>query len=181
MTLDVNALTTLANVREYLQTPAADTTKDNLLTRLINVASAAIESFCGRKFKSRSFTETHYYDDYESAQNILTKQFPITALTSITDDGVALTADELAECENRTTYIRLDEERSGTIVITYTAGYTTIPYDLEQACVLLVHYYYKMDVANFSTVFAEGGAIFRPSRFPPHVATILRSYKKYGF
>lgn len=179
MAVDANALTSLVNVRAYLQFPATDTSKDTLLENLINRASAAIESDCGREFKTRTQTETHYLD--EATRRLMVKQFPITAITSITDDGTALTADELADCENRETYIKLDTEREGKVDVVYTAGYATIPADLEQACILLVMYYYKMDVANFSTVFAESGAVFRPSRLPPHMAFLTDKYRKISF
>lgn len=170
------ALTTLGIVKEYLQIAETDTAKDSLLTRLISVASAVIEEYCGRKFSLGTHTEIHYLD--EASETLLVKQFPITEITSISDDGTILTVDELAACENREVYIKLDQKRGGKIDVTYKAGYGIIPDDLEQACVMLVFYYYKVDIANFSTVFAESGAVFRPSRMPPHVAFLVNSYKK---
>lgn len=168
------ALTSLASVKEYLQ--ITDTSKDNLLINTINRASSVIESYCDRKFKLRTHTETHYLD--EASETLLVKQFPITEITSIKDDGIALTVDELAACENREVYIKLDQERSGKIEVTYKAGYDPIPADLEQACIMLVYYYYKVDIANFSTVFAESGAVFRPSRMPPHVSFLVDRYRR---
>lgn len=168
------ALTSLVNLKEYLQ--INDTSKDDLLINTINRASNVIEDYCRRKFKLRTHNETHYLDD--ASENLMVKQFPVTEITSISDDGVALTADELAACENREVYIKLDQKRGGKIDITYKAGYDPIPEDLEQACIMLVYYYYKVDIANFSTVFAESGAVFRPSRMPPHVALLVGKYEK---
>lgn len=176
-TLSAYALTTLNNVKEYLDLSTA-VAKDNLLIRLINTASAAIERGCNRKFLSREYTdEVHFLDNY--TRRLMVDNFPITAIDSITDDDVALTADELADCQNRTSFIYLDTERAGEIKVTYTAGYATIPDDLEQACIMLVDYYYKKDIANFGTMFMESGTAFRPWRLPPHVEFLLAGYRKH--
>lgn len=172
--IDQYALTNLENTKEYLQ--ISEISKDNLLIGLINRSTGAIEKWCDRKFKSRTHTETHYLDT--ESQRLFVSQYPITEITSISDDGTALTVEELAKCENRTTFIKLDKIRSGKIVVVYKAGFSTIPYDLENACLELIFYYYKTDIANFSTVFAESGQVFKPSRMPPHVTVLLEGYRR---
>ena len=176
-TLSAYALTTLNNVKEYLDLSTA-VAKDNLLIRLINTASAAIENYCSRKFLSREYTdEAHFLGNY--TRRLLVDNFPITAIGSIADDDIALTEDELASCQNRISYIYLDTERAGKITVTYTAGYDAIPDDLEQACIMLVDYYYKRDIANFGTMFMESGTAFRPWRLPPHIEFLLAGYRKH--
>lgn len=52
MSLSSNALATLEAVKAYLK---INTETDNeLLIKLINSASTAIESYCGRKFKEQT-------------------------------------------------------------------------------------------------------------------------------
>jgi hypothetical protein len=63
------------------------------------------------------------------------------------------------------------------ITVSYTAGYSEIPSDLELACKHLVMSYFKSDVANFSTTFQEG-FVFRPEALPAQVKALLAPYKK---
>lgn len=184
-----NALTTLAAVREYLQIPLSDTSKDDLFKRLINAASDLIESYCQRSFKKATRTETHY----DTEHHVFVNNYPVLSVTGITDNGTVLTAAELAECQNRVSFVKLDQKRLGPIVIVYEAGFVlpkdenlsatppvvrTLPYDLEQACIILVQYYYKTDISNYSTVFAESGAIIKPVQMPGHVVKIIEKYAK---
>lgn len=183
MPLADNALTTLETLKAYLQ--ETGTNRDAIFERLINAASDVIEQYCGRKFKSATYTEKHYGE----RKNVFVKNYPVSEIVSITDDDTALTADELADCINHSTYVELDEEREGPIEITYKAGYVLpkdhtaetprdLPYDIEQACILLVQYYEKTDLANFSTTFAESGAVFKPTAMPSHVKLLLNQHAK---
>lgn len=53
-TVDTYALTSLAQVKAYMGVTA--TTNDAVFARLINAVSAAIETYCDRKFKARAYT-----------------------------------------------------------------------------------------------------------------------------
>lgn len=161
-------LTTLPKVKEYLIIDPTDTSKDSVLTRLINAASAVIENYCHRKFTSAQFTETFW----DGLSKVFVENYPITAIASITEDGTAVTG-----YKNRTTYIDLGYKPTGDVVVTYTGGYATIPDDIDQACIMTVHFFFKMDVANFGKTFAENGMSFKPDNLPGTVKLLLNPYR----
>lgn len=192
MALSANTLTTLAAVKEYLQLPESESGKDALYERLIKAASDLLESECRRKFGKAVHTETHYFDD-GAGRYVFVRNYPVLSVSGVTDAGGPLGVSEFAACRNRETYVELDRRRSGPIVIVYEAGFVlpkdedsganppvvrTLPYDLEQACIALVQYYYKTDISNFSTVFADSGAIIKPASMPGHVVRIIEKYAK---
>lgn len=161
-------LTTLSKVKEYLQIDATDTSRDSVLTRLINASSTVIEKYCGRKFESAQFTETYW----DGLQKVFVENYPITAIASVTDNGDAVT-----DYKNRTTYIDMGHKPVGDVVVSYTGGYTTVPDDIEQACIMTVHFFFKMDVANFGRTFTENGMSFKPDNLPGTVKLLLNPYR----
>lgn len=74
------------------------------------------------------------------------------------------------------------------IVVSYTAGYSTIPADLEQICIDLVTVYYKGRTADptlraeslgdHSIAYADGGGGTRD--IPGHIVKRLAPYKRFG-
>lgn len=141
VTAAANALATVADVKYVLGKDQADTSKDDRIQTLINLLSGRIEDWCGRKFTSQEYTAEKY--DGDNGDELFLRQFPITEVESVSIDGQALSAEELADELNFLVY---EEEgylwRSGGfparrqgVSITYTAGYTTIPKGLSMACV----------------------------------------------
>lgn len=108
-----------------------------LIGKLITAISDRIEKITGRTFSETSYTE--YYDG-TGTNEIVLNQFPIISLTSInyvnTDDTSSTSID------TNSVHINYDKGillyRGGifsagkrNLLITYTAGYADIPYDLE--------------------------------------------------
>jgi hypothetical protein len=189
-TLANNALCTLNEAKIYLMgtDSLSDTSKDDLFTRLINAASAAIEKYCDNIFIQREITEVF---DGEGQTKVILRYYPLVSVNTVKEDGVVID-DYKAYSAG---YIRFKHGLSSAdfqnIEITYVVGRGThikdaqgnitavnIDEDLKQACLLLVQYYYKTDIANFSTAFGEGGTVFRPSAMPPHVKVLLAPYVK---
>jgi hypothetical protein len=63
------------------------------------------------------------------------------------------------------------------ISVSYRAGLSEIPADLELACKHYVMSYFKADVASFSTTFSDG-FVFRPEAIPAQVKALVSPYKK---
>jgi Phage gp6-like head-tail connector protein len=139
------ALCTIDDLKEYLgETASKD---DDLLTRLVNSASAAIETYCHRPFASATYTE--YYDG--TGKDILTlRHFPIISVTSVMEGGsnsltsgedpyaaaapdVIIYKEEGQLCRNLLYWISYRRYYK----VVYVAGYTTIPADIAQACIEL--------------------------------------------
>lgn len=158
MALAANALTTLDTLRAELGLDE-DVSKDALLERWINEASAALERHCGRKFQKASVTEKL---KGTGTRELLLSRTPIVSITSVTLDEDVLDADdyEIEDAEvgilSRSNGWPADEERCigiawtpipGTgernIAVAYVGGYVlpndagtcTLPPDLERACI----------------------------------------------
>lgn len=117
-------------------------TEDSYIDRLIAAASLDAINYCGRQFLKDTIVETFYIS--ECVDILATSRYPIVTITSITVDGVALTADEYLY-EKETGFIRkLDEDGdledwdAEKTVVTYEGGYTTVPADLEAAVISLI-------------------------------------------
>jgi uncharacterized phiE125 gp8 family phage protein len=154
-------LTTLANAKSWLSIPVGTTTDDALIQRLITAISVAIAGYCSQGLVSQAYTETR---NGTGGSQLMLRQGPITAVASVTIDGISIparTAPGQAGFYFDTDFLYVDGysfTRPGTspalylrssgagaqnVVIAYTAGYTPIPGDLEQACIELLAVRFK--------------------------------------
>jgi hypothetical protein len=142
-------LTTLADVKAWLQTgqtpfPATD---DALLTGLITAASQYIQTWLNRQIALADYLETR---DGTGGQRLQFACFPVNAVQSLTIDGQAVPpapSSKAAGYSFSPTQLSVRGYRfnhgAQNIVIAYTAGYSTTPPDVAQACVELVALRYR--------------------------------------
>lgn len=78
--LDPYALTSLDSLKRYMRIPLASTAKDDLLTQIINQASAWIERVTGRKFVARDYRERR---DLNRQSLIRLKNYPIIGMPHV--------------------------------------------------------------------------------------------------
>ncbi len=91
MTLGINSLTTVLNVKGFLGLSTASTGDDTLLENLINVATDMVEGqYCNRPFinvaTSSSTTlqsKTEYFDG--GGKDFFVKYYPIDSVSSVHD------------------------------------------------------------------------------------------------
>jgi len=181
-------LTTLSDVKAWLQAGAAPfpATDDALLTRLITTASGYIETWLHRPVLSADWLEIR---DGTGGQRLTFANIPVTAVLSLTIDGLTIppappdggfgpgyifTATELA--------LRgfVFTRRPQNVIVTYTAGYATVPPDLAQACVELVCQRYK-ERSRIGEVAKSRGTsetvTFSQKDIGDDVKTILMQYR----
>ena len=142
-------LTTLADVKAWLQIgqgafPSSD---DALLARLIAAASRFIQNWLGRPVGLADYAETR---DGSGGRRLQFGVFPVTAVLSLTIDGVAIPPASTTTAAGyvfsptqlavRGYLFRIGSQNVG---LTYTAGYAAIPADLAQACIDLVALRYR--------------------------------------
>ncbi|MFA7279811.1 MAG: phage head-tail connector protein [Sterolibacterium sp.] len=133
-------LVTLVNLKADLGITVS--TEDDYLTRQIAAASQEIATYCGRVFKSETVVETLHVSEYHEI--LMLARYPVTAITSVTIDGVTQTSGTYQVDANSGFLSRKDDDgyliswEPGIVVVSYVGGYSTIPSDLEQACVSLV-------------------------------------------
>lgn len=157
------ALTNLSDVKESLGIASSNATKDNLIIRKINQATRAIESYCSRRFISTVYTNEIY--SATQIDELVLRQRPIISFTSLDIRDSGLNFDNWETIDSHLYFIhnaagvvdlmfnargRWDRYR-----VTYTAGYTTIPEDLAEACVLLACYYVQNADASDVGVFQK--------------------------
>ncbi|QDV49538.1 phage head-tail connector protein [Gimesia fumaroli] len=152
------ALTTLPKVKVHLG--ISNSAQDDLLNQLITEVESVIQHFTSRKsFDSASRTE---YLDGNGKDELFLAHRPLTSVTGVwvdpdgyfgkgtdafpsdsawTEGGEFVPQSEEANEQNASMLISLNRiwpEGRGNIKVTYTAGYETIPADLELAANTLV-------------------------------------------
>lgn len=189
MALNANALTTLALAKTFLKIPALDVTQDAMVELCINASSQYIEGATDRKLKSQSYTELRH-----GRQNniLLLRQYPITAISELMIDSagefvdlsLVIDSDDYAisDDQNSILYRGLFPNGYNNVRIKYTAGFATVPSDLEMACLWLVHFYYRIregqDIGRSSKAKMDESTTILQSA-PQDVLDTIQRYKRF--
>jgi len=143
------ALCQVSDVKESLGIASSDSTKNNLITRKVNQATRAIESYCGRRFLSTVYTQ----EEYAATQvdELVLRQRPVISFTSLEIRDAGLNVNNWETIDTQLYFI---DTNAGVLNLlfnasgrwnryraTYTAGYATIPEDLAEACASLATFY----------------------------------------
>jgi hypothetical protein len=203
--LAANALTTLATMQAELRTTAV--ADENPIERLINVASDAIEKYCGRGFYKLETTERVFCN---GDRRVILQRTPITSTAAemvVTNDGSAITSHEVEDATLG--FLWLDSgwpaadlvaegvscepipgSAQRVLTVKYTGGYVTpsgtgtrnLPYDLEQACIdTVASLWRRRGVDRAAPTFdAQNDAIGRASGgiIPGAVLPTLNRYRR---
>lgn len=140
---------TLEEYKRYLK--IQNITYDEELQNIINAVETKVEQFLNRNLLAQNYVE--YYDGSGSELLIL-RNIPVNSITKIEYyEGRVNNVDVWTEWTQDNQYSRLliPKEKHGIILeggifikgiqnfrITYNAGYTTLPYDINLACKELV-------------------------------------------
>ena len=134
------ALTSLADLKLFLDITTS--AKDDLLRLLINCTTDFIEKYCGRRFKSTVYTNEEY--DGTGTPDLPLNQYPIITFTTLSVNNYVDNQDDWETVASTDYFVYTNEGMlkliSNTLQTpqryraTYTAGYATIPSDLEWAC-----------------------------------------------
>lgn len=130
-------LTTPAKVRDFLALSTSEA--DGKIEQLIASSSAWVCSQLGRAVLSATYTETR---DGDGGSSLVLRKWPVISVTSVTVDGTAIAAraavTDSGWTRNEST-IRLSgytfTRGTANVVVVYSAGYATVPADLEQAVI----------------------------------------------
>jgi len=194
MSVDPNALTTIAKAKSFCLADASVVTEDTLWEDLVDSATKIIESICNRQFKYLSggaqATITEYFSG-EGKNKLFLKYYPVTSITKIYDDpdreygaDTEIDSDEYALWADEGI---VEFDGAGTIgsgvkniKVTYKGGYTTTPFDLELVCWELVAILYKMRdrIGVASKSFSDGSASYFENLLTPQSREVLKKYTK---
>lgn len=139
-------LCTRDNVKTFLG--LGGTTHDAAIDLLLPNASEAIELYCRRRF-----AQTAYAECYDGAgDTVVLRRRPVINVTHVWDDPYGEFHDEsLLDpseyfVEAARGFVTLRAGRffagRGNVKVVYDAGYTLVPSDVAQACILLVAHWF---------------------------------------
>lgn len=160
--LTAGHLCTLDEVRDFLEIPAADTSRDDLIAQHITRASARISRYAGREFTPPATNPTARRFFYTNGDFISLAPYDLRSVTSITldPDGtpVTLTADTDYYLEPAVfaggvyQWLRIPTYSGTTrrvIEITGTWGFERVPEDVRHAAIVTVASWLRRDVTQF--------------------------------
>jgi len=144
------ALVDLATAKVFLNIASGTTTHDEILNLCINAVSDFAKRECRTVLVSTAITEYH---DGDGSNFIIPRNIPIISITKVWDDtGRAFTdGEEIAAADLVVTH---DDKRItydggiftigvGNVKATYTVGYATIPWTLQEFCLETVRIYFR--------------------------------------
>lgn len=176
----------LTTLKEYLGLlEPNETGHDQLLNRLLTAATNTIEATTNRVFNA-STTTTHGFDAEDLQDGELWLDGDLAELVSVTNgDGSALDLATVRTIPRnstpfhglRSTYLACTDDQS--LLVAGKWGYsTTPPAAIEQACVRLAGYWYRLKDAQVFDVTAnpETGQLAIPKGLPADVKHLLEPY-----
>jgi len=186
-------LTTLSAVKSELNISVS--TYDSLLTGYIHSESAKLSQLCNRVFASEVLTETLYLLTHHDS--IQLSRSPVTSVSSVTYSDDALTTDDYKYDGDSGILYRISgyspvnsnmtsRWNVGKLVVSYTAGYATIPYAIADACVQLIATRWYARARDPSIRSEEIDGVGRqdfwvgqlPNGLPSSVQTAIDAYKR---
>lgn len=178
----VTRLTTLENVKAY--GGIQDSANDESLDRLIDVASEYVATWCSREFSA--ITHSEVYDGTGNAKLVL-RYYPVLSVQSLRIDGQTIPP---RPAFNSNGYVVDDLKISlvgyrftsgaQNIEVEYTAGFATVPPDLEQAAIELVLQRYRdaNRVGLNSQSLGGENATFDVNSLSKFARSVLQQYKR---
>ena len=188
------SLISLADVKEFLHISAAG--DDALLTNLISQIEKDVQNYCQRIFEVPENDYVDYYNG-KGTSTVLLRNWPVISLASVYDDPERIYgSDTLIDPDDYVLYDGTDNDGEPAkivldgltfslglqnIKVTYKAGYSTIPADLQLAVIKLVAADYLTGQGAINAVPVEGGGtvVFdRPARLRREAYQIIDRYRK---
>lgn len=193
-----NGYCTLAQIKAALRIPASDSVDDALLEMAVESASRMIDSECDRNFFAVNATR-----DFVPSDRVTVDTDDLTAITSVKLDDAGdrtflitlQTSDYQTEPLNQRVsgntfpiyrlrmvgdYLLPIWYKQATVRIEGTYGFTPVPKQIEQACVIQGSRIFKrLDSPLGFAGFTDMG-VARVGRVDPDVAMLIRPFKKYA-
>ncbi|GHH09352.1 hypothetical protein GCM10008023_05930 [Sphingomonas glacialis] len=174
-------LTTLANFKAYAGVTGGD--DDTAIQALISAYSGYVRQYCNRDFTLGSYSRT--FDGRNQTRQML-PQYPVQSVTAVQIDTqvVPLQAtfgqagfrfDAQSVMLNGYRFCRGE----GNVLISWTAGYATVPLEIAQAVNELVGLRYELrDKQGWSSKSLAGETVsLITADMPSSVRTILANYR----
>ena len=129
----------LDEFKRYLEIDTTDTSQDTFYTELLARAQQKIANLFGGKLESTAYTG----EELDCGIILFPKHYPIVSVTHLYLDDSELTEDTDFYVYETYIYLGLNEGNKN-ITLDYTAGYATIPGDIEQVIILTAANFLKL-------------------------------------
>ena len=150
-------LTTIGKVQAWI--PGIDVTT---ALGLIKAISAQIQNWLSYEFAVQVYTRT--FNGVGGARLML-PDYPVTAVSSVSIDGIAVPTSSSTTTagyvfDEKTIYLRGYCFTRGiqNVLVSYTAGYASVPADVEQACIEWVNTTWGRIERDPSVIMMKAGA-----------------------
>jgi hypothetical protein len=193
MALITQALVTADEVDSYIQNQNA--TNDTVIEYIINAVSQMFSTYCDRAFITATYTALKL--DGNGRSDFYLPNWPVTLLSSIAEDGVALTVDvdfyaDLPHgilSKARWNWPWYDVTAKWTtkpqgILVTYTAGYTqagTLPADLKLAALKEIARQYQAFITKDTgdaSRSVQGSSVSKSEPARPEWMEVVSRYRR---
>ncbi len=187
----------LITLQQFKDAEGIQSPKDDYkISRIIDSASQLVKTYCGNSFldfystnKEEVFTidwETFVVQLTESPVNtvvsVQTRDQPSVAYSTLsTDDWYLEKSTDSILSVSGTNYSNWPRG-VGSVKVTYTAGYSSTPFDLQIAVIDLINYYFKDEHKTRRTLQGatmENAPSGEGRSFPDHIKRVLDMYKNY--
>jgi hypothetical protein len=162
---------------------------DPLLSRIISAVSLAFATYCDRTFASTSWT---YQTSGKGGVALMLPEYPVTTITSVSIDGTTIPARQTVGgwgyVQSGPNKILIDgagypasfTHGVANVSVAFTAGYSSVPYDLAQACLETCGSWYRRSSRIDEDSKSVQGEVISFSRLeiPKAARFILEQYKR---
>lgn len=150
-------LVTLADMKSFLGIASGNTSNDAFLTDQLSLLTEVITAYCRRNFESATYIQTFYRDENPESKLLTLFQFPIISLASIVEDGVTLSTDNYRVNKPTGMITAIDYKFfcAKETVITYTAGFATVPLAVQSAVKSIVQERYNKKTSGINLDFGS--------------------------
>ena len=177
-------LTTIDAVKALLK--ITGTADDANIAHLVTRCSAVVANYLNRNLLAQTHTETY---DGNASGRLSLRQTPITAVAAVAVNGISIPAspdgvlrDGFTFDQNRLILVnRIFYRGIHNVSVTYTAGYASVPYDVEEAVIELVGDRLRMAprLGEQSRSLPQGGSItYDMSFMSDRVQGVLSNYRR---
>jgi len=177
-------LTTIQNVKARLH--LSGTSDDPMLKLMITEISLGIQNYLNRTIASQAYSDS--YDGHGTCR-IFFNQYPVTAVASLTVDGIAIPAASgppwasgyVFDAKSISLYGYRFCRGYSNVQVAYTAGYASTPGDLEEAALEVVITRFKeLNRIGQKTAAVQGAetASWDLSALPPTAKLIISQYRR---
>jgi uncharacterized phiE125 gp8 family phage protein len=192
MALNANALVTLAQAKSHLDIPTGNVNYDARVEQFINSVSDHIEYLTGRKLKQASYT--HRFTGSGTPFLVL-REYPVTAITTVHVDsawvfgvGTLIAPNEYAILKKvgliRQPPYLWDDSASYAIQIAYDAGFSIVPFDLQQAALAMLEVIFDMRDQRSTRIQSRsklGDSVSWVEKVPEYITMMLMPHVREAY